>query len=68
MKVFCIWRTWVKRSSQKHKFTFSLLLFLSEKVEFAKVLVPKDIALKAATIPNFEVYAISNLTEALNFS
>ena len=46
---------------------FSLLLFLSEKVEFAKVLVPKDIALKAATIPNFEVYAISNLTDALNF-
>lgn len=46
---------------------FSLLLFLSEKVEFAKVLVPKDIALKAATIPNLEVYAISNLTEALNF-
>lgn len=46
---------------------FSLLLFLSEKVEFAKVLVPKEIALKAATIPNFKVYAVSNLNEALIF-
>ena len=46
---------------------FSVLLFLSERVKFAKVLVPKSIALKAATIPNFQVFAISNLEEGLNF-
>lgn len=46
---------------------FSILLFLSTKVSKAKILVPKEIALKAATIPNFEVYAISNLEEAFMF-
>ncbi|CZE46122.1 YifB family Mg chelatase-like AAA ATPase [Campylobacter geochelonis] len=46
---------------------FSILLFLSNKVKKAKVLVPKDIALKAAMIPNFEVYAISSLDEAIRF-
>ncbi len=46
---------------------FSILLFLSTKVQKARILVPKEIALKAATIPNFEVYAISSLEEAFMF-
>lgn len=46
---------------------FSVLLFLSEKIKNAKVLLPKSIALRAATIPNFEVYAIQNLEEGVRF-
>lgn len=46
---------------------FSILLFLSTQVNSAKILLPKDIALKAAMIPNFEVYAISSLEEAFYF-
>lgn len=46
---------------------FSTLLFLSAKVENAKILVPKDIALKAAMIPNFQVFSVSNLNEAREF-
>lgn len=46
---------------------FSTLLFLSEKVESAKVLVPKDIALKAAMIPNLEIYAVDSLQDAIMF-
>ncbi|AII15401.1 Mg chelatase-related protein [Campylobacter iguaniorum] len=46
---------------------FSILLFLSTKVKSAKVLVPKDIALKAAMIPNLDVFSISNLAEAREF-
>ncbi|MDY6057070.1 MAG: YifB family Mg chelatase-like AAA ATPase [Campylobacter lanienae] len=46
---------------------FSILLFLSTSVESAKILVPKDIALKAAMIPNFEVYAVENLSQARDF-
>lgn len=46
---------------------FSVLLFLSEKVKFAKVIVPKSIALKASTIPNFEVYGVENLEQTIQF-
>ena len=46
---------------------FSLLLFLSAKLKSAKILVPKEIALKASMIPNLEVFALSNLSEALEF-
>ncbi|MSN95760.1 YifB family Mg chelatase-like AAA ATPase [Campylobacter sp. FMV-PI01] len=46
---------------------FSTLLFLSQKVKYARILVPKNIALKASSIPNFEVYAVENLDEALKF-
>lgn len=46
---------------------FSILLFLSSVVEFARVIVPKDIALKACMIPNFEVYSISNLKDGVEF-
>ncbi len=46
---------------------FSILLFLSAKVGAAKVLVPSDIAQKAAMIPNLSVFAVSNLNEARRF-
>ena len=46
---------------------FSTLLFLSTTVEHAKILVPKEIALRAASIPNYEVYAVENLVEAIRF-
>lgn len=46
---------------------FSVLLFLSTKVEQADVLLPACIADKAAMIPNFKVYAISSLTQAVRF-
>lgn len=46
---------------------FSVLLFLSTYADFAKILLPKDIALKAAMIPNFEVYAVENLAQARDF-
>ncbi|MBQ3168101.1 YifB family Mg chelatase-like AAA ATPase [Campylobacter sp.] len=46
---------------------FSVLLFLSTHVKYAKILLPKDIALKAAMIPNFEVYAVDNLAQARDF-
>lgn len=46
---------------------FSILLFLSLKSDKISVLVPKDIAQKAAHIPKMDVYAISNLGEAIRF-
>lgn len=46
---------------------FSILLFLSTKLNHAKVLVPREISHKAAMIPNLEVYAISTLGEAYEF-
>lgn len=46
---------------------FSILLFLSTKVKKAKVLVPQDIALKVAMIPNFEVFGIQTLAQAYHF-
>ena len=46
---------------------FSLLLFLSTKVKKAKIVVPKSIAIKAAMIPNLEIYALENLNQALEF-
>jgi len=46
---------------------FSLLLFLSTKLEKARVLLPKEIALKASMIPNLEVFAFNHLDEALSF-
>ena len=46
---------------------FSLLLFLSTKLKKAQIVVPKSIAMKAAMIPNLEVYALENLNEALEF-
>lgn len=46
---------------------FSLLLFLSTKLSNARVLVPKELALKASMIPNLEVFALSSLDEALSF-
>ncbi|MBO7476254.1 MAG: ATP-binding protein, partial [Campylobacter sp.] len=46
---------------------FSILLFLSTKVEKAKILVPYDIAEKACMIPNYEVYAVKNLNQAVRF-
>lgn len=54
-------------SIKSTKNLFSLLLFLSTKIEFARVVVPKSIALKASMIPNFEVYALQNLDEASEF-
>ncbi|ARJ55759.1 YifB family Mg chelatase-like AAA ATPase [Campylobacter cuniculorum] len=46
---------------------FSLLLFLSTKVKKAKIVVPKSIAIKAAMIPNLEIYALENLNQVLEF-
>lgn len=46
---------------------FSLLLFLSAKVQKARVLVPKALAEKAAMIPNLEVFAVQDLDEAVEF-
>ncbi|MCR6572791.1 YifB family Mg chelatase-like AAA ATPase [Campylobacter insulaenigrae] len=46
---------------------FSLLLFLSSKIEYAKVVVPKSIALKASMVPNLQIYALENLTQAVDF-
>lgn len=46
---------------------FSVLLFLSTHIKSAKILLPKDIALRAAMIPNFEVYAVENLAQARDF-
>ena len=46
---------------------FSILLFLSTKVKSARVLVPSDIALKAAMVPNLEVYSVSSLEQAFRF-
>ena len=46
---------------------FSLLLFLSAKVQKARVLIPKALAEKAAMIPNLEVFAVECLDEAVEF-
>ncbi len=46
---------------------FSLLLFLSAKVDRARVLIPKALAEKAAMIPNLEVFAVESLDEAVEF-
>lgn len=46
---------------------FSILLFLSAKLQNIRVLIPKEIALKASMIPNLEVFAVSSLEEALVF-
>lgn len=46
---------------------FSILLFLSHKVAHAKVLLPKEIALKAAAIPNLEIYGVASLEDAIRF-
>lgn len=46
---------------------FSILLFLSTKVKRAKILVPQSIALKACTIPNYDVYAVDSLSDAVRF-
>lgn len=46
---------------------FSILLFLSAKVKRAKILVPKEIADRACMIPNYEVYAVDNLLDAIKF-
>ncbi|MCR4941757.1 MAG: YifB family Mg chelatase-like AAA ATPase [Campylobacter sp.] len=46
---------------------FSLLLFLSTKVDHAKVLVPSEIAIRASAIPKLEIYAVSTLEEAIKF-
>lgn len=46
---------------------FSVLLFLSKQVISAKVIVPKSIALRAATIPNFRVFAVENLEDTIKF-
>ncbi len=46
---------------------FSHLLFLSSKVKSAKVLVPNEIANRAASIPNLEIYTVSNLDDAIQF-
>lgn len=46
---------------------FSTLLFLSTKVKQVSVLLPASIAQKAAMIPNLTVYAVSNLTQAVQF-
>lgn len=53
----------VKSSAQ----LFSILLFLSTKVKSAKIIVPKELALKAAMIPNFEVYGVESLEQAFCF-
>ncbi|TQR31336.1 Fis family transcriptional regulator [Campylobacter sp. MIT 99-7217] len=54
-------------SIKSTKELFSLLLFLSAKLKKARVIVPKQIALKASMIPNLEVFALENLDEALIF-
>lgn len=47
---------------------FSLLLFLSAKLkEKIKVLIPKALAEKASMIPNLDIFAVSNLNEAVEF-
>lgn len=46
---------------------FSLLLFLSTKLEKAKVVVPQSIALKASMIPNLEIYGLENLKDCVEF-
>ncbi|MCX2683551.1 YifB family Mg chelatase-like AAA ATPase [Campylobacter sp. MIT 21-1685] len=46
---------------------FSLLLFLSTQLSFARVLLPSSLAHKAAMIPNLEIYAVENLNELSEF-
>lgn len=46
---------------------FSILLFLSQNVSDAKIIVPKEIAFKASAIPNFEIYGVSTLADAIRF-
>ena len=46
---------------------FSILLFLSAKAPSSRVLIPQEIAQKAGAIPNLEIYAVSNLAEAIKF-
>ncbi|MDO4674361.1 YifB family Mg chelatase-like AAA ATPase [Campylobacter sp.] len=46
---------------------FSLLLFLGTKCKKARVLVPQTMAPKASMIPNLEIYALSHLSEAMEF-
>ena len=46
---------------------FSLILSLASKHEKLKVLVPQEIAMQVATIPNVEVYGISTLQESVEF-
>lgn len=46
---------------------FSILLFLSTQIKNAKVLVPKDVAVKASMIPNLEIFGVSSLEEAIKF-
>ena len=46
---------------------FSILLFLSTQIKSAKVLVPKDVAVKASMIPNLEIFGVSSLEEAIKF-
>ena len=46
---------------------FSILLFLSAKAPGSRVLIPQEIAQKAGAIPNLEIYAVSNLAEAIKF-
>lgn len=46
---------------------FSLLLFLSAKLEHARVLIPKSLASKASMIPNLDIYAVENVDEAVEF-
>lgn len=46
---------------------FSILLFLSTKCPNANVLIPKQIADKACMIPNLNIFAVSDLSEAIRF-
>lgn len=47
---------------------FSLLLFLSANLrQKLKVLIPKALAEKASMIPNLDLFAVSNLDEAVEF-
>ncbi len=54
-------------SVKKTNELFSILLFLSTSVKSAKVLLPREIALQAAMIPNLEVFAVGTLDEARRF-
>ena len=48
-------------------FIFVLILSLKEKYNIKKFLIPKDSVEKISLIPDIEIYAVSNLSEAIEF-
>ena len=48
-------------------FIFVLILSLKEKYNIKKFLIPKDSVKKVSLIPDIEIYAVTNLSEAIDF-